>query len=309
MMWLVYIRNKDKICGKEGEIILVYKMLVMNIDGTLLQDNGRMNRYTREAIEYALAKGIYVTLATSQNFLAAKRVAKSLKLKSYIVTHQGAFIAKEVNEPLYVNRIQEDVTSEIVTLLESFSCQIRLVHEKFSIGNKVKLPENMMARVIFQTANRFTYPEQYVDSLSERLIDRPIAPLQIEVKFFKEKDIIDAKKALKEMYDEVSCFKKDQLHLEIVPAGVSKLVGLTYICDHFGVDRHEVVAIGAGLDDLPLIQWAGLGVAMGNSSEQVQEAADWVTRSNNENGVAYMVKEHFRKQYRLEFLKNMNEIK
>ncbi|MCR2821086.1 Cof-type HAD-IIB family hydrolase [Lederbergia panacisoli] len=288
---------------------MVYKMLVLNIDGTLLQDNGRINKMTREAIDFAQSKDIKVILATSKNFPAAKRVAKTLKVDNHIVSHQGGYIAKELNKPVYVNRIHEKITSEITTFLESFSCQIKLVHEQFSLGNKVKLPENILAKVVFQRTSRFSYSEQYVDHLSEKLQEEPVSPPKIEAIFENKGNLSDAKKAIEEMYDEVICIEVGDKRLDIVAAGVSKLNGVKYLCEQYGIKRDEVVAIGAGIDDLPLVQWAGLGVAMGNAPAIVRSEANWNTRTNNDNGVAYMVKEHFRKQYKLEFLKKINVLK
>ena len=194
-------------------------------------------------------------------------------------------------------------------LLESFNCQIKLVHEQFTLGNKVKLPDCIMARVVFQSANRFSYSEQYVDLMSEKLLDSPISPPKIEVRFDQKDDLEDAKKAIAEMYNEIICIESGNLKLDIVAAGVSKLNGVKYVCERYGIQREEVVAIGADIDDLPLVQWAGLGVAMGTSPSKVQEVANWITRSNNDNGVSYMVKEHFRKQHKLEFLRKINIIK
>ncbi len=286
---------------------MTYKMLVLNIDGTLLQDNGRIHKQTREAIEFALQKGVHIVLATARNFPAAKRTAKSLKIKDYIIAHQGAFIAKNMNKPIYVQRINEQIASEITTFLESFSCQIRLVHEKFLIGNKIKLPNNMMAKVVFQSANRFVYQERYVDSISEKLVDQPVSPPHFEIVFFDEKEMADATTAINKMYSEVVCIPTEPLKVSIVPAGVSKLEAVKFVCSQYGISKHEVVSIGAGVDDLPLMRWSGLGVAMGNALKEVHDAADWITRTNNDNGVAYMVKEHFRKQYRLGFLNNLKK--
>ncbi|CAM4063387.1 Cof-type HAD-IIB family hydrolase [Lederbergia lenta] len=288
---------------------MVYKMLVLNIDGTLVQDNGRIHKLTREAIAYAQNKGITVTLATAKNFPAAKRMAKTLKIDSHIIAHQGAYIASELNKPIYVNRIHEKIAREIVALLESFSCQIKLVHEQFTLGNKVKLPENMVGRVFLQSTNRFSYSEQFVEIVSEKLLDEPVSPPKIEVHFDDQQSVEDAAKAIAEMYNEVDCIFTEECKMEIVGANVSKLQGVKYVCERLDIKRDEVVAIGAGLDDLSLIEWAGLGVSMGNAPAIVQAAADWLTRSNNDQGVAYMVKEHFRKQQPLSFLKKINVLK
>ena len=74
--------------------------------------------------------------------------------------------------------------------------------------------------------------------------------------------------------------------------------------EHLNISLNEMVAIGDSMEDLEIIENVGLGVAMGNSPVELKQAADWITRSNSENGVEYMIKEHFRKQFPLPFLKN-----
>lgn len=281
---------------------MAYKMLVINMDGTLMQDNGRIHKSTREAVEYALQKGIHITLASSKIFPSVKRTAKALKLKEHMISHGGAFIAKDVHTPIYANRINEEMAHELAALLESFQCQIKMANEKMSVANKINVPANMMAKFVIQSATRFSYQEKYVELISESLLDTPFSPNHIEVTFFKEKEMKDAIQAMKGMYIELEWEKTAPLKLRITAAGVSKLNGIEYVCSHYGIRQEEVVAIGSELDDLEVITWAGLGVAMGNAPRDVLEAADWVTRGNNDNGVAYMVKEHFRKQHRLNFL-------
>lgn len=111
------------------------------------------------------------------------------------------------------------------------------------------------------------------------------------------------------MFSEVSLSKLNEYRLDIMPEGVSKLNGLIQLGEHLGIQLKEMVAIGDGHDDIEMIEACGLGVAMGNASAEVKKASDWVTRSNNQHGVSYMVKEHFRKQQPIEFLRKMNIIK
>ncbi|MCL6572711.1 MAG: HAD hydrolase family protein, partial [Bacillus sp. (in: Bacteria)] len=79
---------------------MIYRLLALNIDGTLLQTNGRIHKSTKEAIDYVEQKGIYVTLVTSRSFPSARKVAKVLKIKSPLITHQGAYIASPEEEPI-----------------------------------------------------------------------------------------------------------------------------------------------------------------------------------------------------------------
>ncbi|MBU8732075.1 MULTISPECIES: Cof-type HAD-IIB family hydrolase [Cytobacillus] len=288
---------------------MIYRMLALNIDGTLLQSNGRLHKSTKEAIEYVQQKGIYVTLVTSRSFPSAKKAAKALKINSLLVTHRGAYIAASQEKPIFVKRIQEDETFEIVRLLEGFTCQIRLVHEKYSLANKTKLNTNMLAKTVFTTGDPIFYSQQFVDSLSDTILDEPVTPPKIEVYFEDKDDLEDVQAAIRGMFENVEVIKLSDLRMDIVPAGVSKLNGLLYLCEHLGISRNQMVVIGDSEDDLEMIEAAGLGVAMGNAPAEVKKAADWLTRSNDQNGVSYMVKEHFRKQHPIDFLKKMNLLK
>ncbi|MDN3015174.1 Cof-type HAD-IIB family hydrolase [Paenibacillus sp. BSR1-1] len=288
---------------------MIYRLLALNIDGTLLQTNGKIHKSTKDAIEYVQQKGIYVTLVTSRSFPSAKKVAKALKIKLPLITHQGALIASEIEKPIYVKRINEDITYDTVRFLEGIPCQIRLVHEQYSLANKFKLQNNLLAKTVFTSGDPIFYSQQFVSSLSEHLHDQPVTPPKIEVYFEEKSDLIDAKKALSKMFTEIEIIELDSLRLDIVPSGVSKLAGLTSLANQLGLKAREVVYIGDGLDDIPLIEAAGLGVAMWNADFAVKKASDWVTRSQNEQGVAYMVKEHFRKQQPIEFLRKMKIIK
>jgi Cof subfamily protein (haloacid dehalogenase superfamily) len=288
---------------------MIYRLLALNIDGTLLQTNGKIHKSTKEAIDYVQQKGIYVTLVTSRSFPSARKVARALKIKTPLITHQGAYIGSAQEKPIYVKRINENVTYDTVRFLEALPCQIRLVHEEFSIANRLKIYNNLLSRTVFTSSDPVFYSQQFVSSLSEYLHDQPVNPPKIEVYFEEESDLQDAKIALDKMFEEIETIELDKLRLDIVPSGVSKLDGLSYLGALLEIKPKEMVVIGDGVDDIPAIEAAGLGVAMGNSSFEVKRSADWITRSENEQGVAYMVKEHFRKQQPIEFLRKMNIIK
>lgn len=288
---------------------MIYRLLGLNIDGTLLQSNGKIHKSTREAVEYVQQKGILVTIVTSRSFPSARKVAKTLKIHLPIITHQGAYISSFQETPLYVKRIKGEITYDVVRFLEVLPCQIRLVHEQFSLANKFKLNHNLLAKTVFTSGDPVFYSQQFVDSLSEYLHDQPVTPPKMEVYFEEAKDLQDTKSAFSKMFPEIETIELNPLRLDIVPQGVSKLSGLLYLGNQLGISSQEMVVIGDGLDDISMIEAVGLGVAMGNADFAVKKAADWITRSETEHGVAYMVMEHFRKQQPIEFLRKMNIIK
>lgn len=283
----------------------MYKLLALNIDGTILKNNGRLPRETKEAVDYVKKKGVYVTLITSRNLLSARKVAKALRLDGMLIAFQGAMIARTLDDKLFDAVIPEERTFNIVQILENFNCNIRLMHERYSLGNRKKVKKNLVVQTVLSSSDPFFYPTQFVDSLGDVLIDEPIAVPKIDVYFATDEERDAAAALLTKSIPSIDMIMQPNGKMEIVPQGVSKLAGLRRLAQHIGVSLKETVVIGDGLDDLPAIEAAGLGVAMGNAPLEVKRAADWVTRSNEQLGVAYMVKEHFRKQQRIEFLQKL----
>ncbi|PLT33769.1 HAD family hydrolase [Bacillus sp. V5-8f] len=288
---------------------MVYRMLAVNIDGTLLQSNGRMNKLTKDAIEYVHRKDVQVALVTSRNFYSAKKVAKALKINPTLVAHQGAFVGTNIQKPLYVSRMPEKLTLEIVQLLEKVECQIQVSHEKFILGNRVNLPENLLGRAVMFMNEQNIFSQHYVDSVSEELAKKPVAPPKIDVLFNSDRDKEDLFSLIADMFPEVHPISRMGMSLSIVPKGVSKWTGLLHLANQLKIKPSQIVTIGDSLDDMEMITESGLGVAMGNAPFELKKAAKWVTRSNDENGVAYMLKEFFRKQHPIAFLEKMNILK
>ena len=74
-----------------------------------------------------------------------------------MITHNGAYIAKDIGKPIHAARIEENTTYDLVRLLEGFSCQIRLVHEHYSLANKYKLNHNLLAKTVFTSGDPVSY--------------------------------------------------------------------------------------------------------------------------------------------------------
>lgn len=281
---------------------MAYQLLALNIDGTILKPNGRLQKETKEAVEFVKQKGVYVTLLTSRDLLSARKIAKSLKLDTAIIAFQGAMIGKSVDEKIYEALIPEERTFNIIHVLEHYACNIRLMHERYSLANRKKVKKQLVAKTVLSSGDPFFYPTQFVDSLSDVLRDEPLAVPKIDVYFANEEEQKEALAVLHEAFPTVDIITQPNGKIEIVAKGVSKLAGLKRLGQSLNISLKEMVVIGDGIDDIPAIEAAGLGVAMGNAPNEVKKAADWVTRSNEQLGVAYMVKEHFRKQQRPEFL-------
>ncbi|WLR58455.1 Cof-type HAD-IIB family hydrolase [Guptibacillus hwajinpoensis] len=280
---------------------MVYQLLALDIDGTLLRSNHKIDKETKDAISYVREKGVYVTLTTSRNFASAKKIAKAVKLDDVmLVTHSGAFIAEEVEEPVYEERIPNQDVRKIVKILEGFDCHIRIIHERLAVGNRVKHNHYLSAKMTLGIGDPLFYPVNFVETLSEYLEKKDLSPPKIDAHFFNEEEREEARLLLEEQIPSISVVRSTKCNFGIIPKGVSKAKGLRILGERLGVSVDQMVVIGDADCDAEMIRQAGLGVAMGNASYELKRLADWVTRSNDQQGVSYMVKEVFRRQMRVQ---------
>lgn len=280
-----------------------FQLLALNIDGTLLQKNGTISRATKDAVLYALEKDIYVTLVTNRNFPSAQKIAKTLKIPdSLLITHGGAFISRDIDEPYLQRRISENDTYQIVQALEFYPCNVRILHERFSLSNRKKLDVGEIANEIFSKGDPVFYPIQFFEDLTDQLRDEPVVAPKIDVYFDDQAEMNRAIEVLEHNFERVDIIRVSNYKFEVVPKGISKLWGLVQLGRLLHIPLSQMVYVGDGMDDRAAIETVGCGVAMWNAERTVKASSDWVTRSNEQNGVAYMVREIFRKQQRVEFL-------
>lgn len=278
---------------------MVYRMLAVDIDGTLLHSNNKLDRRTKEAIEFVKNKDVYVTLVTERHFHSAKKIAKALKLNTVLITQNGAFIASSIDKPLYENRLNPELVNELVESLEEYDCHVRVSHERFSIGNRVRQKNELIAKMTIGIGDPLFYPVTFVDSLGDYLLENAIAPTKVDVHFFDLEEQETALETIRKDYPQVVASLSGE-ECEIVARGASKAKGVQLLANQLGISQGEIVAIGDSYTDREMIGRAGLGVAMKNAPVEVKKAANWVTRSNDQNGVSYMVREVFRKQLRMQ---------
>ncbi|QKS70735.1 HAD family hydrolase [Paenalkalicoccus suaedae] len=271
---------------------MTYRIVALDIDGTLLRDNEKIQRETKEAIHSLQDKGVFVTLVTGRSYVSAERIMKQLRLKPFpLITHEGAFIGQDSKYPLAAHRLTPEFVLDNVRHFESYHCHMKLYGEKRVLANRHPEKSQLLKRMTIKASEPLLYSTTYVDSLSDHLIEKPDSFLHMDIEF------IDAEERRSAETGSFPSIRINDRTLRIVHPKASKLQGLLHICKLYQIKQEEIVAVGACERDRDMLQYAGLGVAMGQAPKEVKDVADWVTRSNEELGVAYMIKEVFRKQY------------
>ncbi|MDD9149424.1 MULTISPECIES: Cof-type HAD-IIB family hydrolase [unclassified Sporolactobacillus] len=277
---------------------MVYRLLALDIDGTLLNNSNRLDRRTKDAVQYARKKGVVVTLVSERHFHSAAKVARLLRLTHPIITHNGAFVSSSMDNPVYTSKIEHSVLLQLVEFLETYPCQIQVSHERLSISNRPR-QKNLIAKMTIGMNEPLFYPVTYVDTLSQYLLENYESATDVKVKLKDEKVMNDIEQAIDDYFPSLAVSRPSIHDITLVRQGTSKFNGLLFFAGQLGIPLHEIVAVGDGPEDAEMIEKAGLGVAMRNASPDVKAKADWVTRTNEMDGVAYVVREVFRKQLRV----------
>jgi Cof subfamily protein (haloacid dehalogenase superfamily) len=262
-----------------------YKMIVLDLDDTLLRDDQTISVRTKEALMKAQESGVKLVLASGRPTFGMRWVAKELKLDqygSYILSFNGSKIINcSTNDETYSRTLSAETAHRLYDLSKREEVGILTYSEDAIL---VEEP-NEFADI----ESRLTgLPVSVVPSFKEA-IDGPV----VKALMLKETDrLVEVEKKLQTELDGELCVMRSKPYfLEFTQLGVTKGASLDYLIKPLGIEKEEVIAIGDSYNDLAMIEFAGLGVAMGNAPEDIKDKADFVTASNMEDGVAEVVEE------------------
>lgn len=262
-----------------------YKLLVLDVDGTLLNEAKEISKRTLAALLKVQQMGVRIVLASGRPTYGLLPLAKSLELGNYggyLVSYNGCQIISAQNgEILFERRINP----ELVPYLE----------KKARKNNFALLTYHDDTLVTDSPENRHVQREAALNNLQIIREDEfsagiDFAPCKCVLVSDDEEALIDLESYWKKRLDgTMDVFRSERYFLEVVPCGIDKANTLGALLDMLKVKRDEVMAIGDGVCDVTMIQLAGMGVAMGHSPESVKACADYVTVSNEDDGVAQAV--------------------
>ncbi len=255
-----------------------YKLVAIDLDDTLLDDDLSISAQTIDVIQEAVAKGVVVTLATGRMYKSAVKYAKQLNLNVPIITYQGAYIKNVLDgKELYKKYISYVYSIDILKRLKEMNKAIQVyINDELYVqtGNPYIEDYSRLTQVNYHI----------VDDLFE-LIDENRLPYKI-IAIDKPEEVLHMLKEFKKLYrDKLNVNTSKPNFLEFSNIEASKGQAINFLAYQNNISMEEVIAIGDSYNDLDMIEMAGLGVAMENSHPRIKEAADYVTKTNNDHGV------------------------
>ena len=262
-----------------------YKLLVLDVDGTLLNDEREISKRTLAALLRVQQMGVRIVLASGRPTYGLMPLAKTLELGNYggfVLSYNGCQIIKAQNgEILFERRINPEMLPYLEKKARKNGFAIFTYHDDTLITDS---PDNEYIKNEALLNNLKIIRE---DEFSTAI---DFAPCKCMLVSDKEKALIGLEQHWeKRLAGTLDAFRSEPYFLEVVPCGVNKANTLGALLEHLGVTREEVIAVGDGVCDVTMLQLAGMGVAMGHSQDSVKVCADYVTASNEEDGVALAV--------------------
>lgn len=262
----------------------MYKLIALDMDGTLLTTDKRVSEKTKTAIKAAEAKGVKIVLASGRPLSGISKFLEELDLlkeDDYVLSFNGGLV-------------QNTKTEEIVSKVSLKGTDLKYLYEiskKLNVNiHAFSAKEGLIAPKISQ----YTEYEAEINGIDINIKDfNEVEDDEdiIKVMMIDPQEILDPaiEKLPSEVYEKYNVFKSSPFFLEFTHKEVDKGLGLHKLGDHLGIKREEIIACGDAANDLSMVKYAGLGVAMGNAIPEVKEVAEFITATNDEDGIALVI--------------------
>ena len=241
-----------------------YKLIALDMDGTLLRKDKTVSERTKKAIEDARKKGVTVVLATGRPIDGVTKYLEELDMygeNDYVLSYNGGLVLKTKNREAIC---KIGLTGEDLHYLYEISKELGVNIHAFSETKGLITPKN----------SKYTEVEANINNIKIMMID--------------EEEVLQ--KAIdnlpKEVYDKYTVVRSAPYFLEFLNKEVNKGVGVEMLAKHMGITLDQVITMGDAGNDLHMIECAGMGVAMGNAFEEIKEVANYITDTNENDGVA-----------------------
>jgi Cof subfamily protein (haloacid dehalogenase superfamily) len=272
-----------------------YRMIAIDMDGTLLSPTGEVTPRTREAVQNVLSAGFVVCFATGRNWTESERILDAVGHHDYAVFVGGAMVV-DTRRRLTVHRtiMQPELAAEVCDFFEirghaTLALQDTgaagvdyLISQQLRLDDQTEMWMRVAKAKVQRVPNLGSYAHQHTIRVGVVAVPTETAKMVLE---------------LREMFgDRIVCHSIAVMDygvdvLEVFDPAVTKWQGLLLVASAKGIDPSQIIAIGDELNDLPMISQAGLGVAMGNARPQVKAAASRVIGPNSEDGLAKFLEE------------------
>ena len=256
---------------------MTIRLIAIDMDDTLLNETQQVTERTREAIRRAIDAGVAVTIATGRMFRSALPFAQELGINLPLILYNGAMIREiHTGKTIFHRPIGTDLAQELADLFRQRDWYL----QKY-VDDRLYVPK-LDANAKFYA----DYARVEAIPLGKKFFEMTEAPTKmLSMGDTAELNVIRTE-VMARYGDRLYLASSKKRYLEMVDIRVNKGEAVAFLAESLGIAKTEVMAIGDSMNDVDMIEYAGCGVAMGNANATVRAAANFVTASNSEDGVA-----------------------
>ena len=288
----------------------MYKLITIDIDGTLLNSNGEVSCENKEAISKAVSSGVEVVLASGRIINSIKTIANELGANNYLIAGNGALVYDIQNdEIIYSNYIKREKVLEIINICEensifyTISTEDTIITKSLNYNVLFYSSENLKNDIdkrinitVVQDILEFLNQYEKDDFLKITVCDGDqivFARILEKLKEIDDVDVLDISHlSRKQITTLTNSTEITYCYTEITNKNVDKWSAIKFLANKLGINDNEIICIGDNVNDLEMIKNAGLGVAMENGLPKLKDEANIVTKSNNNSGIAHIINKY-----------------
>ena len=273
------------------------KVIIMDVDGTLVTSNGEISEITKKALITAQVHGIKVILASGRPTSGMQPLIKALKLDQYggyIVSYNGACVIDcATNEILYQKTMSVESSKAVLQYLKQFEITPMIDKDDYmyvtDVFNNMITYNNKPFNVLQYESRGGFYKLCEVDDLVE-FVDFTIH----KILTYGEPSYIEAnyQKMMEPFKESLHCVRTSAFYFEYTAKGIDKASALDCVITPLGYKPDEMMAFGDGHNDASMLKYVGLPIAMGNAVDELKAFCYDTTKSNDEDGIVYALKKY-----------------
>ncbi|MDD4601247.1 5-amino-6-(5-phospho-D-ribitylamino)uracil phosphatase YcsE [bioreactor metagenome] len=271
---------------------MAYKLVCVDVDGTLLNSKHKITQRTKEALLQAHQLGVHVVISTGRMYTDAEYYSNLIGVKSPVIASNGAFIKeKDKDKVIFKDVLGESLSLELLSLFHKHNIKPYFcTPNKFYYGNIMFKLYYIVAKLLGARSNKLD--DRFVFSWGQWqkvLCKEKDNIVKCEI-IYRNPALIDALRSELATLKSLEIIDSSKYNIEITRKGVSKGKAVAMLAALYDVKREEILTIGDSANDLSMIEYAGLGIAMGNATDVVKQKADYITNSNDNEGVANAIR-------------------
>ncbi len=262
---------------------MTYRLVALDLDGTLLRSDHTISERTRQTLARAANAGIHVTLASGRSYAAMRVWVESLGVRDPVISYQGAVVTYPLSGVRAFERpLSSDVVQDVVALARAYSLSVT-----FYCDDLIYVEDKRQSDAFYD--RWFGLPWRIVPDLTRAL---PAAPIKFIL--IGEGPELDAAQpeVQARLGTRMEILRSHKYFLEGLALGTTKATALAWVAQALGIPRGDTLACGDAGNDRAMVEWAGLGVAMANGSDEVKGVADLIAPSADDDGVAQVIERY-----------------